>query len=403
MCENNKSGLRLNVPDSDSPNNILNKLNDDCLRLIFETSTLDHHDLLQLANVCHRFQYIATTIFQVRHKNFEKFDEEINSGKSSFEGILRTFGKSIKTFGSAVLNDIQCELALKHCRNVKELKCNIRDQETIDELRGFSERLEDLHIEFADFPVMLDGFGVNNKLKKLSIRHLPYNYLRLPRAHLPALIEVNLDCVRISGNDEFFRKNPQIQALSMSRCIDNRWPCDYNFFGSLRNLKKVEVKQLSGVDDMSILLQAMVKHGIPIEELRVCSEYSRNIDYLKYVGQIKSIQRLDLGCIHFDEFGCQAIDLATNLPNLVDFTIASEDYPGDLSNIRRFMENAGNQLKRVTFVYDIHLSYDEIVPRNEAEFDGLAIVAVQRDIDLRMMFKLCPTYRKDRDSYLAKV
>lgn len=94
-------------------------------------------------------------------------------------------------------------------------------------------------------------------------------------------------------------------------------------------------------------------------------------------------------------------DLAKRLPNFVELVIASDQCRRDLSNIRRLVENAGNQLKRVTLEYGIHLAV--IKCRDEAEIDCLVMAAQQRGIDLRMKFVLSASFGLNPDNDLAKV
>lgn len=58
----------LEAPETDSPNNILNALNDDCLRNIFERfETLSM--LCSISNVCVRFSEIAKQVFKSKYRH----------------------------------------------------------------------------------------------------------------------------------------------------------------------------------------------------------------------------------------------------------------------------------------------------------------------------------------------
>lgn len=57
----------LQSPGENSPNHILNALNDDCLYVIFKKSTL--LSLCSIANVCVRFSKIAQQVFASKYKH----------------------------------------------------------------------------------------------------------------------------------------------------------------------------------------------------------------------------------------------------------------------------------------------------------------------------------------------
>lgn len=62
---NIKSSTDQDVPDIDSPDNILNALNDDCLRLIFEKINR-LSDFTPITKVCKQFERIAHEIFHLK-------------------------------------------------------------------------------------------------------------------------------------------------------------------------------------------------------------------------------------------------------------------------------------------------------------------------------------------------
>lgn len=253
-------------PLNDASNNILNQLNDDFVHRIF--SFLEMVDLLEITKVCRRFNKIANEVFEAKHANFEGFRGEIIMHYWPFKDILNTFGRSIKSFGPAVLNDVHCELAVKHCPNVKELKCSVRDQQTVDQLRPLIVRLDKLDIHLTDASISIeDWFGADIQLKKLSIEH-SNTYFRLPKGNLPELVELKMKSVRLGGGSEiFFRENPQLRRLSMSGWTEGKRPFDYSCFGLLKQLQIIELNKKGGNCDENLVLSAMREHGISVEDL----------------------------------------------------------------------------------------------------------------------------------------
>lgn len=58
---------------------ILNALNDDCLRAIFESKNLQMEDLCSLGSVCTRFNDIVKPVFASKYKDSEASYSRINS------------------------------------------------------------------------------------------------------------------------------------------------------------------------------------------------------------------------------------------------------------------------------------------------------------------------------------
>lgn len=378
----------LDPPDFDAPDNILNKLNDDCLRSIFESSNLDHMDLWQLARVCHRFYDIAKPVFGVKYKNFEEFSMEIESAQWSFGELVCLFGSKIKSFGWSELNDIQCQLAAKHCPNVKKLICNISDQETIDGIRDFVVRLEKFYVTFSNAPMcMHDWFGTDTKLRRLIIQHYGDNYLRLPRGNLPALTELILTEVRLSGNEQFFRDNPQLQKLSLGLWFMSEWPFDFTCFGALKNLRSLTLLQSTDYTATTTMIHAFADLNIPLEDLCISfRQADTNQYFLNAISRIKSIKSLLVRFLRFDDNDQQAIRIAQNLPNLTVLSLSTEFHANALSGIKRLMDNAGEKLKKIHVYYDVVPRMFDDTPIM-SEFDDMAMAARQRGIDMYLHYE----------------
>ena len=79
--------------DQDSPSHILNALNDHCLYEAFKR--LHFRDLLNVANVCVRFQSQAKAAFSSKYKKLELDIRECD--ESTMRKVLETFGSSIQS------------------------------------------------------------------------------------------------------------------------------------------------------------------------------------------------------------------------------------------------------------------------------------------------------------------
>lgn len=104
--------------DTDSPNNILNALVDDCLLHIF--SQLSLPDLYSVAHACQRFNGIAKETFESRYSRkgvLFVLDIEYgwpNTSLYQIESCLRTFGSEIRCISLSI--ECSTEILLWMCR-----------------------------------------------------------------------------------------------------------------------------------------------------------------------------------------------------------------------------------------------------------------------------------------------
>lgn len=394
---NSDETLSLAAPAQDSPSHILNSLNDDCLRELFESPVLGMLDLWSIANVCRRFHPIATKVFETKYKNFENFPTEIIYSNWPFAEFLQTFGAFIEGFGPVRLNDEECVLASEHCTNLKYLKCMIREQDSVDRLHRLFGRLEKLEILMRSSVMsLLDCFDETVQLKSLTVTYpdaFRSFHMKLPKRNLPALTELNI-CYAISGNEDFFSHNPQLQKLSLITRTIGRY-FDYGCFSSLRNLRTLQVYDINEDDDTIRLLSTIVDQNIPLEQLLI-DYYDYGTDaHLIRIGQIRTIKQLSIKSLRFNE---HAIRLAENLSDLEAVEFWSHSHEFGISGLRAFMEKASDSLTKVKYVYRLKRE-DCDAPPDEFEFNRMAAIARRRRIDLRMNI-LLQSYYNDDDGQL---
>lgn len=71
------------TPDHNSPSNILNKLNDDCIQSIFKLLSL--RDLCTVADTCTRFQYVAQMVFSGKLEHLKDVDHDLGVKLRNYE------------------------------------------------------------------------------------------------------------------------------------------------------------------------------------------------------------------------------------------------------------------------------------------------------------------------------
>lgn len=184
-----KSNLKgFPAPATDSPSNILNSLNDECIAKILSYVPLEDFD--SIVEVCKKFKEIGTKISIDRLSNSEIFVCDLLSDDRSkclmrCENFLRHFGNETKSifirfnsyanfsnhqFGADFYKFAALTIVLTYCPQLNELKINgvSIPSEWHHTLSPFFERLEHLY---------LHGMNIGNLLKsctKLISLHLDH-------------------------------------------------------------------------------------------------------------------------------------------------------------------------------------------------------------------------------------
>lgn len=351
MAEND-----INVPPAqESPKNIVNILNDDCLQLIL--LKLDKVcDFWRAAKVCTRFQENAKICYPFKRLSFSA---EIWKGYTLFEhmeGILKLFGHRIKSIScishsrNKILNHNEhFALISKYCRKtLTELE--LRTCDTIYDFKLPFEALEKLNMHRCSFILRTEASFIFPNL-----RYLKFHYSQCDKNvqwlvnHFPKLQEFYFDLLSISDDKfaEFQNHNPQLKSLRFYiyrvyfkdrnklpliwKNIENRLPNIENLFlrintpiskeefihvSNLRCLKKFRLVNYFmknepdfDLENVKLLFSSFVQKNQPIEEL--------NIDFMdKKLGEIisnlKTIKSFYVG----NDPDNVLSDVAKNLPNL---------------------------------------------------------------------------------------
>lgn len=202
-------------PAENSSHNILNALNDDCLREIFNRPEINLMDLAALANVCKRFNQIGQQAFSEKYVEQYKLFEHRHLWR--VDEFFRTFGQKITTlylgwvYGDP--KEIVLRLVLDNCTKITKLGCSAYSKHSRMALKRVMPQLEEFTIVYGD-ATFTDLFDLNTvyPLKKLHIED--FTNLHLPCIHLPQLIDFRLAC----GNT--IHKSNQFCCVTLASALE---------------------------------------------------------------------------------------------------------------------------------------------------------------------------------------
>lgn len=220
------------APAEDSPQNIMNALNDDCLLQIF--GALETYELCQAANVCVRFNGIAKQAFKSRY-NVQKhrslmqdlFDENITS-LFQIELCLRTFGLEIRALHINHQNignsttEILLRMCAHYCTKIEALQLKVDQWNAFmdNSLRRALPHLKQLKLRFISYERSTFGdiFVGDWPLEVLELEGLCGTYYTSLTIKLPNLIELHLrGCRDLSEQvlNQCLLPNPQIRKCEL--------------------------------------------------------------------------------------------------------------------------------------------------------------------------------------------
>lgn len=359
-------------PDQQSQSLIMNVLNDDCLREIFEKPELRVWDLVSLANVCKRFNVIARQAFAAKYDG--KYDENgfTHIELWQMEELFRTFGQLITTIDLFEFDypsaDIVVPLMLEQCKNVTHLKCRLFFNDTALKLRSLMPRLIDLTIECHDdiFDALFDSDTVY-LLQKLSYKCLEPT---LADVKLPHLIDFELISDRSSqwkiSNYEFFAVNPQLKVLKLKNCkfnggidrilehlpnleeLDDSQTCfesekseTFACFAQLKHLKRYAC-YFRRFESISFILNALHEGQVNLEELSLYQILNRADNLIDALCRLKSLRKLGPCGGFSDQHFIRLVRELSNLQSIDVFSVHS-------GNVIPKILRQGKQLKEAYF------------------------------------------------------
>lgn len=386
----NINDLLLDPPDQTSEKNILNALNDNCLRRIFKKLNL--LDISSVAVVCLRFNKIAKEFSASKYR-----DEKLNCNLfhsnyytlATIEDCFRKFG-SLFTSISTKYDDKDYKSVIllgmidEYCKNIKEIEIEMdTDYYSMKNIR------------------FLAGIGSDNELipllsrleklrifKKIETGRL-YHSVKI--FDLIAQNSLNIQELDFSGITFYFT-NPHFVLY-----FDNSEPSKLAVLSQLKNLKKLIIGFYCS--PIASHMQALSSNNMPIEILGVIDGEFDN-DAIKFISEMKSITTLELTRPYNlnDE---HLTELAQNLPNLNNIKIFKQvpiiaegsryyDFNSfykiniTLNGIKKMLEHA-NQLSILTlddaFEPNDHMEIENII-QNRTNHIKLDIIIQNSTVDV---------------------
>lgn len=298
--------ILLQPPGEQSPKNILNILNDDCLYEIFKKIPSSNYG--SIANVCVRFNRILSEMLSRKYKNsafnissivyFELFT------LSQAEDYLRNFGSLIyhaKIDGWVykppfiIKIDLICRMISDHCENLRSFK--IADFEMLNcmanELIPLFMRIEELVI-----------------IKTSCAKGPTLNFL--PAINCPKLIAFAWNIRKFGQLDDipfvhkFISYNTQLESLvygyqTKSHCLLN---VD---FSNLKHLKMLslfnyesEIFEKSAFFEITHSMKALSLTHAPIECLELYDTLIDD-DAIEYISKIKTIKKFVFDSVNYSK------------------------------------------------------------------------------------------------------
>lgn len=228
-------------PDQQSPQHILNALNDDCLRTIFESNNLTIDDLCSLGSVCSHFNTIASQVFARKYKDERRSRESLESDSLwKIEEYFRIASiMSIEHSDFSYVNAAPITgFIVKYCRNLKELQWTCGYGKSVIELQPIFDNLT--HVTLWDVSHHFTATLTSNaSLEYLKISGMAAN-AKMPNLQLPKLIQLELDQLYQAADNEsvelFVCLNPQLKSLK----IDSTVLDAFGFLRSADHLQNLE-------------------------------------------------------------------------------------------------------------------------------------------------------------------
>lgn len=242
-------------PDPESPGNILNVLNDDCLRTIFESTQLNLMDLGSIASVCKRFKRVARQVIDTIMQKKDHEPYKLNACGvilCRVESFIEHVGSFYPKIQLSSRRDLLCAFYRKYCKKVNELhiSINVADCPPLYDSDHLLERVRRLRLHcwtrgsrkpttFLDLSQILTPSSV---VEELLIDGRSSMSAYFPAVHVPSLKCISINKAYWSDTSElerscpFFLANQQLVKLSL-----------HNANGDvLKYLQKLEHLELSG-------------------------------------------------------------------------------------------------------------------------------------------------------------
>lgn len=398
------------IPVSNSPHNILNILDNDCLRTIFKDPCLNLWDFVEIADASLRFTGLAEAIFPIKFKKPNDQLERYACGKElpQVDSFFRHFGAHLHTIDlqKFPFEDIIAGLLQNHCGNLKELRMNYLEPQTMIQIRQLLGQLQKLTI-FCKDQDLSNLFPANSLLEQLEL-FSSIDQLSLPQMHFPHLVDCRVNEVFFDNllmAEPFFALNTQIRQLHIQQCLiefgieyilqylpqleqlilnDNDHPDTdqsefIDIFGQLKCLQTLCIRNESIPID-AILHQIVMKQ-ISLKCL-ILKDIENGHHLIDTICRIKSIRFLDIGGYQCEINDNHLLHLAKQLTQLEEIKIISNQIT--LIGIQQMLTVA-KAIRIAAFVID--RSMGNAIQIHADECHHIADIARTANINLKVVIQ----------------
>lgn len=344
-------------PSNDSPKNILNVLNDDCIGLIFE-KIWNIRDFHSISNVCVRFNQIARQIFPSKIKrrcvDFKEYLLNYEGVQMiQIENFLRDFGSFVESLEVSEC-DIQeaggdsntlLKIIHEYCKNLRELDLHISgvDNQTVSEIQPLLSKLEYLYLGFvcgSDFGPFNDFISACTQLNTLTLTGCQSSdEFSMPNVNFPNLINFQINSANIAI-DSFLECNPQIETITVKHSSNVR-----SFF----NHDMPKIQKLSLLNRNECITEEQSIHLRSLKVARMHLEISLD-DSIINIFRLRNIMDLTLHVkttLNEDHL----VSLVQNLSNLEKVSIYHDTtYQINFDTIKQMLQHT-NQLSDLLIIW----------------------------------------------------
>lgn len=350
----------METPDAESPQNILNALNDDCLLMIFKQ--LDANAMCQVANVSKRFNITAKQAFRWKyghqgHLLMKNLCDEQMQSLFRIDLCLRTFGPEMGaleiTSDLNINKKVILRMCVEHCPNIEDLQftgdkwaicMEYSFHSILPRLKKLSLNFPDMEIEdllVGDWPLEVLSLSGNFDWGKIIIKLPKLNQLHLEgRRSLtedvfkqcilmcPQIrkLVVNECTIKTSILDMLPTHLPDCEELEFRRCnlaTDGNAVnvCEWHRFKSLKALHLNWYGKISKEE----ILKSLIAGEVPLKSLSIRIDDDNY--FLDHIIQLKHLEKIDFECKN-----TTAIDthrLKDNLTKLSEITFSGYDITVD--------------------------------------------------------------------------
>lgn len=377
----------------DSPTNILNLLDDDCLRLIFEK--VKHlSDIYSITNVCMRFNRIAKQIFatKINQECIDLIDlvPENEVTLLQIEDFLCDFGSSVLSIQikdqhyKNILDpsNILLKTINKYCKNLEKLELTASSVKnaTMSQITSLFQHLKYLRIDLSTsiFEQFKNCLLHCTQLHTLDISGQNASQSSLPAVTLPKLIDFHISNPGILY-DEFLAHNPQIEKLDVIYST---------------NVCKLIVNKMSNIRTLTLDCENnnfTETNGIYLKELKHLEiGIAIQIESLTNIFPLKNITELVLSMDFAGIFNhTLLVELAQNLRNLktlvIDLRLCKTSFSKHITTVllKQMLQHL-NQLSRLK-IYWPEESTDH---NDEINFNEISEVIENRANKIKLSIEL---------------